>query len=274
MPNNPAELYSIIKCLFPEIITKSNGFILQYWEFINKYCTTKNNGFGIQITGGKNLDKLRDFLRGKALRRKKDSVLKDLPKLVCKMLPLECKLDNIPKEEQEIVEKCLNKDNPLQHLKEIGTHIASLRKISGLAKVDAIINWVKESPYKKIVLFAHHKSVIKGLKQIPKSVVIEGSSTESQREKAVERFQYGDARVFIGQIEAAGTGLTLTKANVLVLVECDYTPANNKQAADRIHRIGQEESCLVYFASIPNSIDQRINEIIRKKLETYKQLGL
>lgn len=274
MPNDPSELWATLHTLFPDALEKRNGRLMTYWDFVGRFCLTKNNGFGIQIMGGKNLNDLRDRIRGRALRRKKLEVLKDLPPIRYEMLPVEGKLGAISTEESELVKECLGKDEPLEYLKKIGTHVASLRKITGLAKVDSVMQWVKESPYEKVVLFAHHKAVIEKLRELEGSVYVDGSCNQSHREKAVKDFQEGDAKVFIGQIQAAGTGLTLTAANVLLFVEVSWTPAENRQAADRIHRIGQTDSCLVYFAMIPGSIDENIIKVVKRKTETYKELGL
>ena len=191
------------------------------------------------------------------------------------MLPVNGTLKGIPREELDTVEEALeNMNEPLDYLKKIGTHVASLRKITALAKVDAVMKWVRESSFKKVVLFAHHKAVIEKLKELENSVYVDGSCSQSHREKAVKDFQHGDAEVFIGQIQAAGTGLTLTAANVLLFVEVSWTPAENRQAADRIHRIGQKNSCLVYFTMIPNSIDENIIRVVKRKTETIRNLGL
>jgi len=274
MPNDPSELWPVLHTYFPDAIAKANGIPMGYWDFVFRYCKTVDNGFGLQIIGGKNLNDLRDRIRGRILRRKKADVLKDLPPIRYQMLPVEGNLRGVSPSEHELIEQALESDEPLQALKKLGTHIASLRKITGMAKVDSVIKWVKESGYDKIVLFAHHKAVIEKLRTLEGSVHVDGSCTQTQRESAVNRFQDGDARVFIGQIQAAGTGLTLTAANVLVFVECSYVPAENRQAADRIHRIGQDESCLIYLAVVPDSIDESIIETIERKMKTYDGMGL
>lgn len=274
MPNNPSELWPTIHALFPDAIMKKDGTPMGYWDFVYKYCVTVDNGFGTQITGGKNLNDLRDRLRGRILRRKKADVLKDLPEIRYYMLPVEGNLRGIDVEQSEVITECLRNPEPMEHLRKIAGHVASLRRITGMAKVDSVIKWVEESGFKKVVLFAYHTDVINGLRKLEGSVYIDGSCTQAQREKAVRDFQEGDAKVFIGQINAAGTGITLTAANVLMFVETSWVPAENKQAADRIHRIGQKDSCLVYFASIPKSVDEDIIKVIKRKVETYRSMGL
>lgn len=274
MPNNPSELWPTIHALFPDAIMKKDGTPMGYWDFVYKYCVTVDNGFGTQITGGKNLNDLRDRLRGRILRRKKADVLKDLPEIRYYMLPVEGNLRGIDVEQSEVITECLRNPEPMEHLRKIAGHVASLRRITGMAKVESVIKWVEESGFKKVVLFAYHTDVINGLRKLEGSVYIDGSCTQAQREKAVRDFQEGDAKVFIGQINAAGTGITLTAANVLMFVETSWVPAENKQAADRIHRIGQKDSCLVYFASIPKSVDEDIIKVIKRKVETYRSMGL
>jgi SWI/SNF-related matrix-associated actin-dependent regulator 1 of chromatin subfamily A len=274
MPNNPSELYPMIRAKFPDAIMKRTGVPMTQWDFIMRYCVTFDNGFGLQITGGKNLTKLRDELRGRVLRRKKEDVAKDLPSMSYEILPVEGNLKSIPEDELVKVQECLKSSEPLEELKKLGTHVASLRRYTGLAKVKSLIKWVEEANHDKIVLFAQHTAVIDELRKMDDTVYIDGTCDPDHRKNAVEQFQNGDAKRFIGQIQAAGTGLTLTAAHTLVFVEYDWTPANNRQAADRIHRIGQENNCLVYFATVPNSIDEDIMKVVKRKTETYKELGL
>lgn len=274
MPNNPSELFPMIRAKFPDAIVKANGRIMTYWDFVYKYCNTFDNGFGLQISGGKNMPKLRDALRGRVKRRKKKDVAKDLPSIQYEILPVEGDLKSVPKDELEDVKACLVKDDPLSELKKIGTHIASLRRYTGLAKVKSVKKWIEENDHDKIVIFAHHKAVIDELRKMDDTVHIDGSCTQKQREAAVEQFQNGKAKRLVGQIQAAGTGLTLTAANTLLFVEYSWVPAENRQAADRIHRIGQENNCLVYFATVPDSVDEDIMKVVKRKTETYKELGL
>jgi SNF2 family DNA or RNA helicase len=59
-----------------------------------------------------------------------------------------------------------------------------------------------------------------------------------------------------------------------VIVEPSWVPAENQQAAKRIHRIGQEHSCLVYYAATAGSLDEDIIKAVRRKTATIKELGL
>jgi len=274
MPNNPSELYPMIRAKFPDAIMGNNDRPMPYWSFVNRYCKTRDNGFGIEITGGKNLTKLRDELRGRVMRRKKTDVAKDLPDIQYELLPVEGDMRNLPKEELELVQNCLGAAEPFKALKKQGTHIAQIRRITGMAKVKATIKWIEEANHDKIVIFAHHKDVISELKNMHDTVYIDGSCSQHHREQAVLRFQEGNAKRFVGNIQAAGTGLTLTAASTVIFVEYSWVPADNRQAADRIHRIGQNNNCMVYFATVPRSVDEDIMKVVKRKLETYQEMGL
>lgn len=277
MPNNPSELWTMMHCLFPDAIARRDGSPLPYWQFVNKFCQTYDNGFGLQIIGGKNLPELRERLMERCLRRKAEKVLKDLPSIRYAMLPVEGDLRGLDAAELVEVKAALEMSDPLEGLKKIGTHVASLRRFTGLAKVDSVIKWCQENidNYGKIVVFAHHKDVMQKLAAgLPDCRVISGATSAKDREAAVHDFQHGDAKYFIGQIQAAGTGLTLTAANVLVFAEYSWVPAENQQASKRIHRIGQESSCLVYFATVEGSVDEDIMKAVRTKMEMIKGLGL
>lgn len=275
MPNYSDELWSTLHTLFPDALEKPNGRVMTYWDFMNRYCKVQNNGFGQKIIGNKNLADLRDRLRGRILRRKAEG---NLPSLNYFTLPVEGDnryLKMIGEEHEDLMKIALTKDDPLDYLRKSGVAYATLRKITGLAKIKPVMQWVKESSDEKIAIYAHHKDVINEFKKLDDSVYIDGSCTSEQREHAVNEFQNGKARIFIGQNQAAGTGLTLTKSSVMLLVEPDGVPANNYQIVKRIHRISQNKSCRIYLPSIEGSyVDKNIMRLNQQKLKGYKELGL
>ena len=278
MPNNPAELYTMFRAVFPDAIYMENGRAMNYWQFVNKYCTTQHNGFGIKITGGKNLGELRDRLTERTLRRKKEKVLKELPPMRHLPLPVSGDLKHISEEDMELFNQALTGEDPLGNLARMGGMAVTVRRLTGVSKVPGVVRWCKDNTenYKKVVIFAHHKEVIAALaKQLPNTVTLSGDTSPAMRAQAVERFQNDpDVHYFIGQIQSAGTAITLTAAHVVLFAEFSWVPAENEQAANRIHRIGQNESCLAYYAMISGSIDEKILKAVEHKRKTIKQLGL
>ena len=93
------------------------------------------------------------------------------------------------------------------------------------------------------------------------------------RDGEIHRFQYDDkCRVFVGQIAAAGLGITLTAASTMVFYSLDYSMANFEQAKARIHRAGQEENCHYLYLVCRGTIDRKVLYALRKKLNLAKML--
>ena len=93
------------------------------------------------------------------------------------------------------------------------------------------------------------------------------------RAEEVRRFQ-GDAdcRVFVGQIAAAGLGLTLTAADTLCFFSMDYSMSNFTQAQARIHRIGAKDTCHYLYLIAKGTIDEQVIKALRDKIDLAKFL--
>jgi len=94
---------------------------------------------------------------------------------------------------------------------------------------------------------------------------IDGSSKD--RREQVEQFQKtDDFPVFLLSLKAGGTGLNLTRANYVFLLDPWWNPAAEMQAFDRAHRIGQQKSVFVYKFITRNTIEEKIQKLQEKKL--------
>ena len=93
------------------------------------------------------------------------------------------------------------------------------------------------------------------------------------RAEEVRRFQSDDnCRVFIGQIAAAGLGITLTAASTMVFYSLDYSMSNFDQAKARIHRVGQNENCHYIYLIARDTVDRKILRSLRDKIDLAKTL--
>ncbi len=282
MPNNPAELWPALRALAPETITNSkSGKPYSYWQFVSKYCRTVDKGFGQQIVGAKNHDKLAEAIKPFVLRRLKAEVLKDLPPIRFDTLHME---GRIPPEllgpEADMIRAALESDG-VEGLRSLTPYVATLRRLTGLAKAWPAAEWVKtwlECCDDKIVIFAHHQEVIQAIHDKVKStdyltVFLTGATAPLNRMKAIDAFQNNPrCRIFLGQIQAAGTGITLTAASDVLFVESSWVPAENQQAAMRVHRIGQKNACLIRFATLAGSIDEQIQRAVARKTADISQV--
>jgi SWI/SNF-related matrix-associated actin-dependent regulator 1 of chromatin subfamily A len=285
-PNNPLELYPHCKALFADAFQKKNGGYMNKTDFLLRYCKTEKNGFGLKIVGGKNLSELKERLTPYLLRRKKTEVQKDLPPVIETELYLEPKAsDRRTTSELELqmqlVEQALKSKNPIKAIEELAPHVATLRRYLGMLKVAPLIEWVKDQldgGLEKIVIYAYHKDVIEGLRfflsKVFHVVSIDGSTISNKRDEQAQKFQNDpNCRVFIGQIQAAGTGLNeLVVAHTMVLAEFSWVPAENEQVIGRLYRIGQTKNPLIYYAMIADSLDEHIARVARGKAKMLSEL--
>lgn len=278
--NNASELWPMCHALFPDAISNRGGVPMNYWQFVNRYCITKDNGFGVQIIGSQNLLELRDRLRGRWLRRTKEEVWEQWKATTMDLLPIEGKLEGIPNDEIEKVMNAVKSgDDIVKALEDVAEQVPTLRKLTGLAKVNGVVDWVHDNieQEKKIIIFAHHKEVIAAIKNKLKlrfESIVGGMSSEEKRD-AYMAFQTDDSvKVFIGQNQAARDSIPLWKASVSISVEPDWTPGNNDQMMDRMVHHDKHEACNGYFATLRGSIDEIIQKALLRKSNDIKELGL
>ena len=85
------------------------------------------------------------------------------------------------------------------------------------------------------------------------------------RQELVERFQGGEAEVFLISLKAGGTGLTLTGADTVIHYDPWWNPAAENQATDRAYRIGQDKPVIVHKLICKNTVEERIQQMQGKK---------
>jgi SWI/SNF-related matrix-associated actin-dependent regulator 1 of chromatin subfamily A len=161
----------------------------------------------------------------------------------------------------------------IKMLEALAGSVSTLRRFNGLQKVEPVAEMIAEEleqgAYDKVVLFCVHRDVIELLRRRLRrfgAVTLYGGLNACAKQRNVDKFQHSPkCRVFIGNILAAGTAITLTASNQVVFVEQEWTPGHNAQAAMRCHRIGQDRPVTVRFVTIVDSIDEKITGILRRK---------
>jgi SWI/SNF-related matrix-associated actin-dependent regulator 1 of chromatin subfamily A len=99
-------------------------------------------------------------------------------------------------------------------------------------------------------------------------VVYNGKMNQKQKDAAQKSFMEDpNVMVFIGQVIAAGVGLTLTVSNTLIFNNIDFVPGNNRQMEDRIYRIGQTKDVDIYYQMYRGTQYEKMwNLVMRKEL--------
>jgi SWI/SNF-related matrix-associated actin-dependent regulator 1 of chromatin subfamily A len=273
-PNDASELYTA--CKF------ADEFRGNFWTFRQTFCVCIQTSYGSKIVGHRNVNTLKGMLKKFTLRRTAEEVLKDLPPITYSDIKLTPKSGKQLRDNdiawRKIIEQydanIANMD--AEELSELfsraAADLAPLRHMIGTVKAPEIVSLVTgelEDGLPKIIIFAWHRVVIETLKAglaKYRPVVIDGSTPMVERQTAVDRFQTDpETRVFIGNILAAGEGLTLTASNQVLFAEQSWVPKDNLQAAKRAHRIGQTRPVMVRFCSFPGTIDDVITKAVSRK---------
>ena len=266
--NKPEEIWPLWYYFYPDTAPSKA-------RFDDRYCGVK---LGRYKTIPKNLEELQHKLRSRFMvRRLKKDVLKQLPSKVRQIIDVE---DSGAKSAEAAALKQV-RDNFEERAKSMQSsakllvfaELAEIRHATALRKVPAAVQHVADivEAGNKIVVFGYHRDVIEGVveglkKRKIRSVTLTGSTKQADRQKAVDDFQNDPkCMVFVGNIKAAGVGLTLTSASNVLFVELDWVPGNLNQAEDRCHRLGQTDTVLAQYLVIDGTIDARMAEAIIQK---------
>lgn len=299
-PNHAGELWTI---LYVFGVTT-----LPYDKFVDRYCNTVDGPRGPSITGTKKsmIPELKNLLSKVMLRRKKMDVLKQLPPISFHetfvepgavdleiqagfaewMYPKDrsAELMGVIRGEEKVLEAALSLDathsDTMKMMEGMAKSVSTLRRYVGLQKVQPVVEMVKGELslglYEKLVIFAIHRDVIEGLRRELHeygAVTLYGGTALDARQRNIDKFQRNPkCQVFIGNIAAAGTNITLTAAHQVLVLEADWVPGNNAQAVMRCHRIGQLEPVTVRFVSLNHPVDERVTAVLKRKTKELAEI--
>lgn len=262
-PNHAGELYVFAKI--------TGAWPHSYGAFVDRFCITNENAFGIQIIGSKNHEELKALLAPHYKRRTK---VEGRPPLTIdsRGVSASSSLDPYAKlapADLESVKLAIETGN--WSLADIPA-VATVRRAVGLAKTDGVaelVNAEREGGFGKILVFAWHSDVIDRLHAlIPGSAVFDGRTSQKRKEELDALIRAGRGPdVVIAQLAAAGVGYTWLDYWRVVVAEPAWTPDVNDQAIARAWRKGQSTPVLASFVALKGSLDQRITAALHRKSE-------
>lgn len=270
VPRDPSEFGTILFAVFPDALRKF-GF-RNLTAYRHHFCLTrrihpKHAPWGIdKVIGVKNADEFQQLLNEVMLRRTLDDVGLDVPRLFWQSLNLTTK--DVGAADDTFLAMVQERLRTGQSLSEIAEdpHVARYRRHVGEIKAPLVANLVTDDLLnggEKIVLFAHHRSVLSFLNAKLYSfgvAYVDGDTPRAKREQERERFMTDpECRVWIGQNIACQTGIDLYAAQRGILVEPDFAAYVNDQLGHRIARIGSTaDRCVMQMAALAGTIDQAI----------------
>jgi len=267
--NRPIEFFPVLNLVRSDLFPS-------FFMYGKRYCNAYKNKFGWDFSGSSNLDELHRVLTDTCMvRRLKKDVLTDLPEKVQQVIPIEItnrkEYEKVEANVISWIKENLGVDAAEKAMKaEALVEIEKLKQKAVEGKFEASLEWIKNTlETGKLVIFATHTEIINQLMgelSEYNPVKIDGSCSSREREEAVVKFQTDDScRVFVGNIKAAGTGITLTAASTVVFLELGWDPGSHSQAEDRIHRIGQKDGALAVYLVAVNTIEESLVGLIDEK---------
>lgn len=145
------------------------------------------------------------------------------------------------------------------------------------AKLDALMDLIKDNEGEQIVVFSQFSSVINLLgARLAKAKIshgiFTGQTSPKDRERIVQDFQAGKIQIFAGTIKAGGVGLDLFASSTVVFLDRSWSPAENLQAEDRLWRIGQDNAVTVYDIMARDTVDLGRKQRIELKWKWIQEL--
>lgn len=150
----------------------------------------------------------------------------------------------------------------------VGLEVIGAGKGSG--KFDRLA-WDLTNRARPTLVVAHHQPVLEAAKRVVcdpagiRAEVVHGSTPKALRASHVADFKAGRLDVLLGSLETISEGLTLTAADMCIMLQKSYKPSRNTQAIRRIHRLGQERPCTVLEYLTPKTVDFNKEKLLAVK---------
>lgn len=269
--NNPIQLWSILNIIKPKLFPNRMKFA---WSFTNPRLTP----WGWKFVGAKNRAKLKRILRENVMiRRLKKDVAPELPDKTRQIIPF--KLGSYVEYNQARLDflnwlASISKAKAMRAQRNVAvTKIGYLFRLAARLKLPWTIQWVKDffetHPEKKLVCLTSHTFVIEEMvKKFPWAIVVNGKVRGKKRDESIRRFQNDkNAKLFLGNWKAAGTGLNLQVCSNGVGLDYPWTPGVMLQGEQRLHRIGSEKKVLFSYLIAKDTIEEKWLPKLLEKME-------
>ena len=279
MENNLMELWSLLAVTAPGLMGDAKRFTTYYRQPVERDGNAER------------LAQLRRRIRPLMLRRTKEQVASELPAKLEQVLELEL----VPRHAkvyqaylQRERQKVLGMLGDLRkHRFEIFRSLTLLRQASldvGLVderhagipstKLDALMEMVEEvvDDGHRVLVFSQFTRFLQLARTRVDAAGIDHCYLDGRtrnRAKVIDRFQDGDAPVFLISLKAGGFGLNLTAADYCILLDPWWNPATEAQAVDRVHRIGQTKKVMVYRLVAKDTIEEKVMAMKAKKAALF-----
>ena len=266
MTSRPMNYYNLLNIIESPVAQNWMAYAIRYCQ---GYQFTAGKRKVWNVTGASNLEELRDRTSKQILRRLKEEVL-DLPDKIITPVYLRLKSKEYEDLMGEYYEWFDKNSNESSSLTVQFSKLMKVRKVISNEKAKQTIEFVENiiEQGKKVIIFTNFTDTLQTIYQHfgKQAVYLDGSCNKVQRQFAVDQFQDNEKiTVFVGNLKAAGVGLTLTSAEAVIMNDLSFVPAEHAQAEDRAYRYGQKNNVLVYYPLFENTIEGAVYDILNHK---------
>ena len=271
MTSRPMNYYNLLNIIESPVAQNWMAYAIRYCQ---GYQFTAGKRKVWNVTGASNLEELRDRTSKQILRRLKEDVL-DLPDKIISPVYLRLKSKEYEELMGEYYDWFDNKKEESSSLTVQFSKLMKVRKVIANEKTKQTIEFAENiiEQGKKVIIFTNFTDTLQTIYQHfgKQAVYLDGSCSKPHRQHAVDEFQDNEKiKVFVGNLKAAGVGLTLTAAEVVIMNDLSFVPAEHAQAEDRAYRYGQKSNVLVYYPLYENTIEGAIYDILNRKKEIIR----
>jgi SWI/SNF-related matrix-associated actin-dependent regulator 1 of chromatin subfamily A len=271
MTSRPMNYYNLLNIIESPVAQNWMAYAIRYCQ---GYQFTAGKRKVWNVTGASNLEELRDRTSKQILRRLKEDVL-DLPDKIISPVYLRLKSKDYEELMGEYYDWFDNKKDESSSLTVQFSKLMKVRKVIANEKTKQTIEFAENiiEQGKKVIIFTNFTDTLQTIYQHfgKQAVYLDGSCSKPHRQHAVDEFQDNEKiKVFVGNLKAAGVGLTLTAAEVVIMNDLSFVPAEHAQAEDRAYRYGQKSNVLVYYPLYENTIEGAVYDILNRKKEIIR----
>ncbi len=271
MTSRPMNYYNLLNIIESPVAQNWMAYAIRYCQGY-QFMAGKRKVWN--VTGASNLEELRDRTSKQILRRLKEDVL-DLPDKIISPVYLRLKSKEYEELMGEYYDWFDNKKDESSSLTVQFSKLMKVRKVIANEKTKQTIEFAENiiEQGKKVIIFTNFTDTLQTIYQHfgKQAVYLDGSCSKPHRQNAVDEFQENDKiKVFVGNLKAAGVGLTLTAAEVVIMNDLSFVPAEHAQAEDRAYRYGQKSNVLVYYPLYENTIEGAVYDILNRKKEIIR----
>lgn len=274
--NNAGEYFTILNILQPTRFP-------HFQRFLDEYCDSYEQGmYGAKVGGLRDIEKFKQATSDFIIRRTRREAAPEIPEVDRQFFHVELdkKFNKAYAAALDELEELYYQDEDSSTGTSMIAIMTKLRQITGLSKapaaVDFTIDFLENEPDKKLVIFAHHHSVVDLLELklnswlaqngYDKCLNLNANLTADKRASLVDDFKDNKrSRILIASTQAAGEGLNLQFCSRAIMLERQWNPANEEQAEGRFARIGQEDNIIVTYMLASETIDEYFTDIVEQK---------